>query len=296
MSDHGETAACIIEGDEARIAFLCEHIHAHIASADRLRWLFERHEPDVIAEFFLKGDRFGRGDVGWEVGGRHVLSIALVYTIYMNFEQRPLDLAEEKPVEPIRSPEQSPETHPTKMPAGKLTGWLRKTVALSGIIGLGYLGGTQESRASDATDGSMSKTNIFEVVHEDAESTWGIEYVPKRHDGRDIFAERYVKIDTKTGATDVIGEYDTVTAAAEGISKMGNVPPEVKALAERDAGVVQTERDFQASGFTEPVGHPTGHTRMELRTFDGYGVHAKNSVEVDEEGKPVHLADSDVVH
>jgi hypothetical protein len=131
----------------------------------------------------------------------------------------------------------------------------------------------------------IESTDSFDVLHRDKQFTWGVEYVPKR----EFIAQRYVKIDNSTGEITILGEFDNVFQAAEGIAKISDIPEKIKQRAERDAKAIQIERDFQASGLTKPTGKVEGKTHIDERSFEGYGVKAKTVVEVDEAGNVVKL-------
>jgi len=200
---------------------------------------------------------------------------------------------------------------------GKAGRWLKKNVALAGAVGVGFFGNMQDNAVASPQktekdtgpklehleDGARSfqektigSTNMFEIVGMDSKATWGVEFVPKQDkDGKGFFAERYVKIDDASGATSVIGEYNDLFEAAEGISKIAGVPETVRKHAQLGASSVKTERDFQASGFTEPTGKVEGKTHIENREFEGYGIKANNKVEVDEKGNTVRLVDSEIL-
>lgn len=135
----------------------------------------------------------------------------------------------------------------------------------------------------------IESSNSLDVLHREKEFTWGIEYVPKEKDGRGFLAQRYVKIENKTGKTTTLGEYDNIFQAAEGALKILDLPEVIRQHAQRDASIIQTEKDFQFSGLTEPTGNIEGETHIEERNFEGYGIHAKTKVEVDEAGNVVKL-------
>jgi hypothetical protein len=219
---------------------------------------------------------------------------------------------------PPEKTEREPEIEPIKIikngVANKLGGWMRRSVALAGAIGIGYFGGMQEGVSGDIPQKVEDKgapkyhetvdvnkegikpSDSFDVLHKDATSTWGVEYVKKSdNDGRNFLAERYVKIDNATGKTTILGEYDNVLQSAEGISKLDGIPEQIKKYASRAASAVKTERAFQASGFTAPTGveKVKGKVHLEKRNFEGYGVKAQNTVEVDEDGNVVRLIDSE---
>jgi hypothetical protein len=197
-----------------------------------------------------------------------------------------------------------------KKHSSKIGNWARKTAALAGAVGVGYFGSMQEGVSSNQTklEGDVGPkleqkenksgvrietTDSFDVLHRDEEFTWGVEYVPRQNKDKGYLAERYVKINNETGKSTVLGEYDNIFDAAKGISKMTGIPEEVRQHAERDASIARTEKNFQASGFTEPTVSPEGKTHMEERTFEGYNIKAKNKVEVDEKGNVVRIADSE---
>ena len=122
---------------------------------------------------------------------------------------------------------------------------------------------------------------------------WGIQYVPKKTvEHGDILAMRYVKINEHTGVQETLGEFDNLIQAAEGISKIQDMPQNMKKLIQHNLGAINTERAFQASGMVEGVKNPIGKTHIEDRTFKGYGIEAHNKVEVDEQGNVVKLVDS----
>ncbi len=99
----------------------------------------------------------------------------------------------------------------------------------------------------------MESTDSFDVLCEDNDFSWGVEYVPKNDARRDIdyVAERYVKIDKSDNKT-ILGEFDDVVSAADALSKMPGIPEKVLDHAKRAMDAVKTERDFQDSGLTEP--------------------------------------------
>lgn len=130
---------------------------------------------------------------------------------------------------------------------------------------------------------------FFLVMHSDKQYTWGIEYVPKKKEGKRISVQRYVKVDNKTGKATTLGEFDNVFQAAEGASKIPDLPEEIKRHAQRGVEIIQTERNFQASGLTQPTGNIEGKTHVEKRKFHGYGINAETEVEVDEAGNVVRL-------
>jgi hypothetical protein len=91
-----------------------------------------------------------------------------------------------------------------------------------------------------------------------------------------------------------IGEYDDVMEAGKALSKIPGLPLLVRKHAMRDAAIIQTEKDFRASGLIEPDGNPEEKTHIEVRKFEGYNVKTKSEVEVDEHGKVVKLIDSNI--
>jgi hypothetical protein len=187
---------------------------------------------------------------------------------------------------------------------------VRKTAALAGAVGVGYFGG-MEGVAGDVhnheKDGPKSthreggsslgkrieSSNTFDVLERDKQFTWGIEYVPKQEVGGGFIAERYVKINNKTGETTVLGEYNNVLEAGKSISAMPDVPEKVRSHAQYASNAIQTEKNFQASGLTEPTGNREGKTYVAEKEFEGYGIKAKTTVEVDEAGKVVRLVGVD---
>jgi len=154
---------------------------------------------------------------------------------------------------------------------------------------------TEEETHLTATKNEMDAENIVKlskhlvVLNQGKEFTWGVEYVPKQEDNKTIFSQRYVKIENKTGKATILGEYDSVTRAAEEISKIPDLPEEIRHRAQQDADAVQMERNYQASGLVEPTGKVGGKTHIEERNFEGYGIKTKTKVEVDEAGNVVRL-------
>jgi hypothetical protein len=194
---------------------------------------------------------------------------------------------------------------------GKISSFIKRQLGLAATVGLGYIGGMHESVASGQDtmtkasispeqsaesiqdDSSERDGNSFEVLHKDHAFIWGVEYVPKKHDGKNILAERFVKIDTKTNETSIIGEYNNLIEAAEGLSKITDLPESILRSARANLDAIQTEKDFQASGLVEPNNDISGKTHVETRTFKGYGIETKNKVEVDEKGMIVDLQSSE---
>ncbi|MDE2037984.1 MAG: hypothetical protein KGI69_02045 [Patescibacteria group bacterium] len=185
--------------------------------------------------------------------------------------------------------------------------WLKSRAALSGAIGLGYLSGLHGA-ASEGHESSMKPRQatehaveqpgkgpaeaMFEVLDDSDGFTWGVEYVPKEHEGRGILAERFVKIDKRTKASVVVGEYDNVIDAEKGISSTPDVPEKVRAAVAADYRAVMTERAFQDSGLVDrrdgrDAAGVADH--VEERTFKGYGIDVRNKVKVDKDGKPVGI-------
>ncbi len=193
---------------------------------------------------------------------------------------------------------------------GGLINKVKKTAALAGVVGVGYFGSMGSGEAADAsllentpntkheevTESSAGKTmeasELFEVLYKETKITWGVEYVKKSKEGRNFLAQRYVKIDDATGVVTILGEFDNVIEASKGLAKVADVPEQIVKHAQHEAGAVEMERSFQASGFTEPTGDASGKTHVEERHFKGNGIDATNTVEVDEKGKVVRLIDS----
>lgn len=184
---------------------------------------------------------------------------------------------------PAEVPKEKDAENPAEKSQEKSSGstvgaWAKKTAALAGIAGIGYLGAMQESKADSTNElGPETSTNITQVLASTDTSSWSEELVPKTApDGHKFLAEKYFKTDTLTGEVHVIGEYDNIIAASEALSKMPDVPESMKKLAEHDASAVKTERDFQASGLVAPKIQASGEVHTETKTFDGYGIHVEN--------------------
>lgn len=176
-------------------------------------------------------------------------------------------------------------------PTGTVGKWLKKTSLLTGIIGLAYAGGVAEADGSTYETGNKLKKevceNIVQDLFENEGFKWSVEYVPKKVEDRDILAERFIKIDKTTHEIEVIGEYDNVVDADHAISQMDDVPIELITFTHRDVQVVETEKEFNKSGFVKSDTVNTGNTHIETRVFNGYGIHSENIVEVDMSGNIV---------
>ena len=223
----------------------------------------------------------------------------------MNFENPLINIPP-----PESEAQQEPKDENKQHKGNSIGRWMKKTAALAGAVGVGYFGSMGDATSAEAvsadhgtgpkfenSDGqSVRKTiessELFDVLYKDKASTWGVEYVKKVKEGRSILAQRYVKIDNSTMETTVLGEYDNLIDASQGLSKMADVPEQVRKSAQHDLDIVQTERNFQASGLVEPKGDASGKTHIEERSFTGYGLNTINKVEVDEKGNVVHLVES----
>jgi hypothetical protein len=213
--------------------------------------------------------------------------------------------------EDVSEPEPNAETK--IRPSNKLGGLInkvKKTAALAGAVGVGYFGSLGNAEARDVsvpenstgpkfehvTDQSAGKPieapGMFEVLFRENNTTWGVEYVSKSKDGRNFLAQRYVKVDDLTGTVNIVGEYDNVIEASKGLAKTAGVPEQIIKHAQYDAGAIETERRFQASGFTESTGDAGGKTHVEERRSEEYGVQATNTVEVDDNNKVVRIIGS----
>lgn len=185
--------------------------------------------------------------------------------------------------------------------------WIKKTSALVGVAGVSLFGNMQNANAQEnheiesnnagpklenkeAEYSGMDSSNMFEVVYNDTDSVWGVEYVNKLNKaGNEILAQRYIKIDHIDGKKTVIGEYDNLFEASEGLSKINDVPDSIIKLLEHDLGAVKTEKDFQASGMVESNNVSKGRVHNETKEFKGYGIDVKNNVQVDEDGRVVGI-------
>ena len=157
---------------------------------------------------------------------------------------------------------------------------------------MGEVGATNPEEERESKQ-ELHDENIVEDLHEDASFKWAVEYVPKNVEGRNILAERFIKIDMVSNEISVIGEYDNVVDVANAISKMDDVPVEVKLFAHYPVLALETEAKFVDAGFVKTETANTGKTHIETRVFDGYGIRAENTVEVDGEGNVTALLDSD---
>ena len=221
------------------------------------------------------------------------------------------DILENAPKEPFQN-EDTLVKKDEEEKTGKLSKFVKRHLGLTATVGLGYLGGMQENAASGQEtmekapivseksaesiqdDSSERDGNLFQILHKDQAFSWGVEYIPKKHDGRNILAQRFVKIDAKTNKTTVLGEYDNLFQASEGLSKIKDLPESILRLARADLGKIETERNFQASGLVEQSGDVAGKTHVEKRSFKGFGIETKNQVEVDEKGNVVKLVSSEI--
>ena len=207
--------------------------------------------------------------------------------------------------------QQEPKDENKQHKGNSIGRWVKKTAALAGAVGVGYFGSMGDATAGDtvrAGHGTGHKQKIretqpvqktvessnFMMLYKDGTSTWGVEYVNKTVEGRGILAQRFVQINDTTGEKKILGEYNNLLEASEALAKMPDVPEQVRESAKHDVDIVQTERNFQASGLTEPSGDASGKTHIEERHFTGYGLNTTNKVEVDVNGKVVHLIEPNI--
>lgn len=123
----------------------------------------------------------------------------------------------------------------------------------------------------------------------DAQYTWGVEYVPKTNEkGSGVLAERYLKIDNKTGERTILAESAKVYELRETLSNIEGVPDIVLRHASVAANVLDKEKSFVASGFVAPESTKKA-VGTEVRVYNGW----KNTVEIDEDGKVVKLLHSE---
>ena len=156
---------------------------------------------------------------------------------------------------------------------GKIGTWIKAAAATVGVAAIGQVGEIPEGMVAspDVNIGNQTNTvhversgdhspedssdlaGTFQVLHDDVQASWGVEYVPKKHEnGKSFLAQKFVKINHLTHETTVLGEYDNVIAAARGLSAMPDVPAGVKAFAQGPATAIQNERNLQATGLVEP--------------------------------------------
>jgi len=222
-----------------------------------------------------------------------------------------IDILENEPKEPFQNKDTLVKKKEGEK-TGKLSKFVKRHLGLATTVGLGYIGGMEANAASGQEavgktptvsgrlaeniqdDSSERDGNLFEVLHNDQAFIWGVEYVPKKHDSRNILAQRFVKIDKKTNETNVLGEYDNLFQVAEGLSKIKDLPESILKSIHSHLDAIRTERNFEASGLVQPNGHAVGKTHVETRNFKGFGIETKNQVEVDEMGNVVNLVSSEI--
>ena len=142
------------------------------------------------------------------------------------------------------------------------------------------------------SDVSVADSDNIEIQATKDGFKWGVEYFPKQIEHRNILAMRYVKINESTGVKEVLGEFDNLIEASEGLSKIKDLPQNMKKLVDHELGFINTEKSFKASGLVKGVENPVGKTHIEKREFKGYGIEVENKVEVDEKGNVVQLVES----
>jgi|GEM_PF-1688525 len=133
------------------------------------------------------------------------------------------------------------------------------------------------------------KDNVDTKIFVDDRYTWGIEYVPKTNDkGDGVLADRYVKIDNKTGEKTVLVESAKVYELKAALEKIDGLPEEVLAYASVVTDALDEEKKIVASGFVEPTSKKPA-VKTEIREYKGW----KNTVEVDEDGAVVKILSSE---
>jgi len=226
----------------------------------------------------------------------------------MNFEQLPIEESV-----PIDEAERSDVDQPSvkKSNGNGVSNFIKKTAALAGVAGISFFGNIGESndesspesgpsdghriehKEESANSNRIESTDLFQVLHEDQKATWGVEFVNKINKaGKSFLAQRLVKINKDSSGTSVLGEYDTITQAAEEVSKLKDVPERVKKFFLYDVKVVEAEKEFQRSGLVEPSGIVVGKTHIEERPYVSGNIKMNNKVEVDEKGNVVKLVEA----
>ena len=220
--------------------------------------------------------------------------------------------------EPAREPEtpeqpKHPEQHEPPETPKKLSRLSRLTSLMGGVLAATSLASAADTKLEhSSTVGALkpightemaSTNNVAEhisthdTIYEDGTSRWDVDLVSKPNSRH--LTIRYIKTDTKTNETHIIGEYDNVIQAAQELEKMENVPVSVKRLAAHEAGILKTEEDFKKSGFvgTQNKFDDWGHTvkpneHLETRGFKGYGINTENEVYVDDKDNVTNLKSS----
>lgn len=83
-----------------------------------------------------------------------------------------------------------------------------------------------------------------EVIDEDIEFIWGIDYVLKNISGSTFYAKRFIKTERNSGNKVILGEYDNVFEAADGLSSLPNVPDKVIKYVRYYKELVQKQNDI----------------------------------------------------
>lgn len=146
----------------------------------------------------------------------------------------------------------------------------------------------EQARQKEAAK-ELKRLGLDTILSVDDQYTWGVEYVPKTTEsGLGVLAERYLKIDKKTGERTVLVEASKVYEIRDTLSKIEGVPEQVLRHASVAANVLDKEKAFVASSFVAP--ESTKKTvGTEVRIYNGW----RNTVEVDEDGKVVKLLHSE---
>jgi hypothetical protein len=226
----------------------------------------------------------------------------------MSFESIPSSQPEEEEIK-IENGQKSEKTKKPGRFSSKLTALVGGIMAAASIASAGdanfegrqdeignstFDNSTQQTEAEKITDAEDKHGNIYEMLFEDGNYIWGVEYVSKPN--LDHMMIRYTKTDKMGEKTTTVGEYETVFQAAQELEKMPDIPAKVKANAAHQASIVKTEQDFQKSGLVDTGPLSTENERDKLhteeRSFQGYGLDVKTTLEVDDKGKTVQILDS----
>jgi hypothetical protein len=213
----------------------------------------------------------------------------------MNFE----NFQDNVPAEDKRDEEKIEKVDARTGGVGK---WLKKTVALTGVAGIGFFGSMNDASATEgsASQGqidtkpeqtdSKEKINLTETVYQSPDYNWNIEYLDKteKNHGEGSLI-RYVRVDNKTGESVTVGEYNNLFEASEGLKKIEGVPESVKKLVDHELSAVKTEQAFKKSGLvdTREFEGQSKRIHTEERPFKGYGIDVVTSVQVNEKGEQV---------
>lgn len=146
----------------------------------------------------------------------------------------------------------------------------------------------EQARQKEAAK-ELKRLGLDTILSVDGQYTWGVQYVPKTNEkGEGVLADRYLKIDNKTGERTVLVESAKIYELKEALEKIKDLPEEVLRDVKVATDVFDEEKQLVASGFVEPTSKKQA-VGTEVRTYKNW----KNTVEVDEDGKVVKILESE---